>query len=158
MIVAFFMFLTWYKYQYSMDVVEPYTINSSSVKKKLLIATQGSYFKNTITEGIVNHYKADSLFIEVIDITTLENIAIDDYAAIIVIHTWENWKPPAEVKSFIEKTTDHKDKIVVLTTSGEGSYHMENVDAIVGESILADTPKFVDKIISRTTPILKSKS
>ena len=139
-----------------MDVVEHHTVNSSSLEIKLLIATQGSEFKNTVTQGIIQHFETDSIFIEVIDITSLEEINPKIFDAIVLIHTWENWKPPSDIKSFVERTTAYKDKIVVITTSGEGSYKMEEVDAIVGESILEDAPSISDKIITRIKSILES--
>lgn len=155
--VAFFLFLMWYQYNYSMDVVAPYTINSPTLEKKVLIATQGSEFKNKVTGGIVDYFKADSVYIEVVDITSLPTIDPRKYNALVIIHTWENWKPPITVQTFIEKYPEFSNKIVVLTTSGEGSYKMEGVDAITGESKLADAPLFVDTIIERLNKILISK-
>lgn len=155
MVLCFFLFLLWYQYRYAMDVVEPYTVNSSSLEKKLLIATQGSEFKNTVTEGIIQHFETDSIFIKVIDITSLEKIDPDVFDAIVLLHTWENWKPPVEVKSFVERTKASKDKIIVMTTSGEGSYKMEEVDAIVGESNLVEAVAVTDRIITGIALILE---
>jgi len=155
--IAFFLFLLWYQNNYSMDVVAPYVVNTPSFEKKLLIATQGSDFKNKVTSGIVDHFKADSVYIEVVDISILPTIDPKKYNALVIIHTWENWKPPITVQTFIEKYTEYSNKIVVLTTSGEGSYKMEGLDAITGESILVDTPLFVDTIIERLNKILISK-
>ena len=152
--VTFFLFLMWYQYNYSMDVVAPYTINPPTLEKKLLIATQGSEFKNKVTSGIVDHFKADSVYIEVVDISSLPTIDPRKYNALVIIHTWENWKPPITVQTFIDKYPEYSNKIVVLTTSGEGSYKMEGVDALTGESILADAPLFVDTIIERLNKIL----
>lgn len=153
--VAFFLFLLWYQNRYAMDVVTPYSINQISFEKKLLIAMQGSSFKNEVASGIVHYFKSDSIYIQVLDITELQAISPEDFDAIVVMHTWEYGKPPTAVKEFIDRTEMYKDRIVVVTTSGEGSYKMENVDAIVGESILEDTPVFVDGIIRRLTPLLK---
>jgi len=153
-VVIFFLFLIWYQYRYSMDVVEPYEINSPNLKKKLVIATQGSNFKDKLTEGIVNHYASNSVYIKVIDITTLNDIEPKDFDALVIIHTWENWKPPAVVKMFIDRNKTIQDRIVVVTTSGEGSYKMEDVDAIVGASVQEDAPKKVLQIISRLESIL----
>lgn len=157
-IALFFLFLTWYKFTYSMDQIEPYEINSPSLNHKLLIATQGSKFKNLVTQGIIDYYKSDLLFIKVIDISALPGIDPKDYSAILLIHTWENWKPPIVVQTFLEKTTNQKNKIVVFTTSGDGSYKMENIDAITGESILGDAPVFVDKIVKKLNPIFDLKN
>ena len=155
LMVLFLIFLLWYQNKYSMDVVEPYQVNVSQIKKTLLIATQGSDFKNKVTEGIIADYKSDSIFIKVIDVSSLETIAVNDYNALLIIHTWENWKPPMAVKSFIERTKSDAHKIVVLTTSGEGSYKMDDVDAITGESIIENVPLFIDKIKKRLNPLLK---
>lgn len=154
----FFLFLIWYQYQYSMDVVEPYEVNSNNTEKKLLIATQGSDFKDSITNAVVNHYKSEAIFIKVIDIKDLEQIDPDDFNALLVLHTWENWKPPVEVKVFIERSKNEAKKMVVLTTSGDGDYKMENVDAITGESIIKDIPHFTEQIFERLNPILLDRN
>ncbi len=156
-IVLFFVFITWYEFEFSMEEAETFQVNSPDFGPKLLIATQGSTFKNTITNGIVHYYKQDSVFIKVIDIASLPDIDPEDYNAITVIHTWENWKPPVIVKSFIERTKEYSDKIVVLTTSGEGTYKMENVDAITGESKMKDAPLLVEKIIIKLEPLIGTK-
>ena len=155
MMVVFFIFLLWYKNRYSMDVVESYEVNSPNLEKKLLIATQGSEFKDMLTQSIVDHYTSDAIYIKVIDVSSLENIAENDYTAILVIHTWENWKPPVEVKAFVENTKPLSNKIVVMTTSGEGSYKMEGIDAITGESKVGEVPFFEDRIANRLDALLK---
>ncbi len=155
MIFVFLVFLLWYQNRYAMDEVKAYDMNSPSFEKKLLIATQGSQFKNIVTDGVLNYFEQDSVYVKVIDVSLLTTIAPEDYNAIVVIHTWENWKPPIAVKNFIERTKIDKAKIVVLTTSGEGSYKMEDVDATTGESILEDTPLFVDKILGKLKPLLE---
>lgn len=152
--VLFILFLLWYKNEYSMDKAEAFEVNSEIVTSKLLIATQGSDFKNTVTTGVVEYYKSDAAFIKVIDVSSLPEVDPEDYDAILLIHTWENWKPPEAVKSFMERTLSYRDKMVVLTTSGEGSYKMEGVDAITGESKLTETPLYTEKIILKLNTIL----
>ena len=157
LIAISFMFLLWYQHQYSMAFVEPYAINSPLLEKKLLIATQGSRFKDEITTGIVNQYSSDSIYIKIIDISALKDIDPKDFNALVILHTWEKWQPPAPVKTFIDRTKIDKKRIVVLTTSGEGTYKMEEVDAITGASILQNAPAFTKTIISRLTPLLKAQ-
>ena len=126
----------WYNYTYSMDKVRAFQVNAPTHTNKLIIATQGSDFKDAITENIVNHYKQDSIFIKVIDISLLPEINPKSFNAILLIHTWENWKPPINIERFINRSANYKSKIVVLTTSGKGSFKMDDVDAITGVSIL----------------------
>lgn len=157
-VALFFIFAVWYNYEYSMAAIAPYSKNSSALETKLLIATQGSDFKNTLTQGVVDYYKSDSVFIKVVDVSALNEIISDEYDAILVIHTWEYGKPPEPVQLFIDENSDSKNKIVVMTTSGEGSEKIENTDAISGESILEDAPDFVDNIIARLNPILETEN
>ncbi|WP_299124301.1 hypothetical protein [uncultured Winogradskyella sp.] len=154
----FLIFAIWYKYEFSMNVAQEFEVNSPDLNHKLLIATQGSEFKNEVTEGIVNFYKNDSVFIKVIDITSLASVNPTAYSAIVVMHTWENWQPPENVELFINRTKDIENKIIVLTTSGNGNFKMEGIDAITGESILEDTSTYVNHITKRLEPILNLNS
>lgn len=158
LIAAFLLFLVWYQYRYSMDVVASYAINSTNSEKSLLVATQGSDFKDSLTNVIVNHFKSGSIYIQVIDVSSLEEVDVEDFDAITIIHTWENWKPPVEVQSFVDRTKDDEEKIVVMTTSGEGSYKMDGIDAFTGESIIANVPDFAERIIDSLNSILKGNN
>lgn len=155
--ILFFLFLWWYKNEYSMDRVEPFQVNSQQLDQKIAIATQGSKFKNKITKTIIDHYEKDSIFINVIDVSSLYEIDPKDYDAIVLIHTWENWKPPAEVQLFIDRTKGYKERIIVVTTSGEGTAKMEDIDAITGESILKNATLLADNVIIRLKALLKTK-
>jgi hypothetical protein len=153
-ITLFFLFLVWYKVTYSMDEAASYEINSPTNQTKLLIATQGSEFKNAITENIVNYYKKDSLYIKVIDVSLLDKINANKFNAIFLFHTWENLKPPIEVEKFIESNKALKSKIIIYTTSGNGSYKMENVDALTGESNIEDVKKVSNQITRKLDDLL----
>jgi hypothetical protein len=155
LLAAFLLLAVWYQHKYAMETIIPYSVNAPDLESKLLIATQGSAFKDTLTKGIVNHYRSVPVFIKVIDIAALESIEPQNFSAIVVIHTWENWKPPLEVKTFLERTKNEAHKIVVFTTSGKGTYKMENVDALTGESLLANAPKDVAVILKKLDAILQ---
>lgn len=155
--VLLIVFAMWYKNKYSMDKVEEYQINSTNYNQKLLIATQGSVFKNTLTKSIIENYKQDSIFINVIDVSSLSKINPKEYNAILLMHTWENWSPPVDIKNFIKKTEQYKDKIIVFTTSGQGNYRMENVDALTGESILENVSVFSKEIIKKLNSLLSTQ-
>lgn len=157
-VALFFILAVWYKYEYSMEPIAQYSVNAQQLNTKLLIATQGSAFKNTITQGIIDYYASDSVFIEVMDVSALNEIVPEKYKAILIMHTWEYGKPPEAVKAFIDNNPNSKSKMVVLTTSGVGSEKMENVDALTGESIIEDAPLIVKKIIARLVPILVTEN
>lgn len=151
------LFRMWYKYEYAMDKTEEYQINSPDYSRKLVIATQGSDFKNAVTNEIVNHFKQDSISIKVIDVSSLPKINPKDYNAIVLIHTWENFKPPVEIENFINRTTAEKNRIIVLTTSGQGSNKMEGIDAITGASKLEETSILSRAIIDKLKPLMNPK-
>ena len=89
-----------------------------------------------------------------IDTKLLADILPKEFDAIIVLHTWEYGKPPIKVKRFIKQNEAVKNKIVVLTTSGEGSFKMDGVDALTGESNLKDAEEYSDKIIRKVEALL----
>ncbi|MDL5510485.1 hypothetical protein QSE00_01570 [Arenibacter sp. M-2] len=153
--LVFLVFMFWYQNEYAMDHVQEYEVNSPRENSKLLLATQGSEFKNAITTSIVDYYKTKSVYIKVMDVSALVGVNPSNYDALLLIHSWENWKPPSAVKSFMDRTMNYRDKMVVLTTSGKGSYKMEGVDAFTGESILDETPMYVGEIIEKLNPLLK---
>ena len=153
--LLFILFAVWYKYQYSIDTAKSFEVNTSMLDRKLIIATQGSEFKNEITKNIVEFYKPDSIYIKVVDISSLLEIDPQNWNALVIMHTWENWKPPIDVKAFIDRTQAFHNKIVVLTTSGQGSFKMKGIDAITGESKLEKTASYAHLIIERLDPLLK---
>ena len=108
MAVLFMGFLVWYQWRYAMKTATSYEVNAPSEDRKLLIATQGSAFKNTVTQGLVDYYKQDSVYIKIIDVADLEKIHPEDFSAVVILHTWENWKPPASVKSFVKENEAQK--------------------------------------------------
>jgi hypothetical protein len=125
------------------------------LQKTLLIATQESNFKHKVTARVVDYYKADSLFMQVVDISSLDTTNIKKFNAVFIIHTWETWNPPIAVKNFINRTKKDTQKMVVFTTSGDGKYKMEGVDAITGKSKLVDFPLYFDKITTKLNLNLK---
>lgn len=149
----FIVFAVWYKLTYSMDKVTPYSINSKTLENKLLIATQGSAFKDALVTRITDHYKADSVFIQVVDVSSLPKLDVSDYSAVFILHTWEYDRPPDAVTEFVEKNGNNN-KFVVLSTSGEGGNTIEGVDGIGGESLIDDIPDYSMRIIDKLDALL----
>lgn len=153
LVIGLLGFGTWYNFQYSMDVAETYEVNPQIQHKSILIATQGSKFKNDIVEKIVKHYGSQPIYVKVTDVSNLEKVDESVWSAILILHTWEMYKPPLVVETFMNKVKNQT-KIVVLTTSGDGEYKMENVDAITGASVMEDVPARVAEIKKRLDEVL----
>ncbi len=158
LIGVFLLVLYWYKQNDSVRTIQTYEVNSPSLDRKLLIATQGSPFKDSITAVISERYKSTPISVEVIDIAALSNTEAADSDAILLIFRWEAGAPPETVQSFMDKNLKLKNKMVVLTTSWNGLEKMKNVDAITGASIIDDVPFFSKKIIKDLDRLLKYKN
>ncbi len=151
-------FAIWYKCEYSMDVVSERTINSPELSEKLLIATQGSDFKDRITQGIVDHFKSDSIFIRLIDISILPEISLAEYDAAMLMHTWENWEAPESAAKFLGSLNEkQKQKVVVLITSGSGDQKIDEVDAITGESNLKEVNQYTNQVVAKLSRLMEAK-
>lgn len=153
-VALFFILATWYKFEYSMDTVEPYAIYSSSFKDKLLIASQGSDFKNAVVKGVVTYYENIPLFIRVIDVSGLPQVNPADYDAVLILHTWEYDRPPKTVTQFITENMEYSEMFVVLSTSGEGDNTIQGVDGFAGESIMVDVPGYIDQVVKKIDTIM----
>ncbi len=138
----------WYKITYSMEEAKAFEVNTPESSRTLLIATQGSEFKDSIVTGIVEHFKVDDLYINVIDIHELDRTDPYMWDAICLIHTWEYSQPPEAIENFLDNNQG-MDRIVILTTSGDGRYKMKGVDALTGASVLENVPLYTELLIDR---------
>ncbi|WP_340065945.1 hypothetical protein [Ascidiimonas aurantiaca] len=148
-------FLYWYNATFSMEYVEAYEINAPDLETKVLIATQGSEFKDKVVKGITE--KFPDVFFKVIDVSGLYQVKADDWYAVVILHTFESWEAPVPVQEFVKKTNKRTDKIFYLTTSGSGEYTIQDVDAIAGESVIADVPLYVEKLTQKLDRLLKEQ-
>jgi hypothetical protein len=146
-------FATWYRWHFSMSPARPFEVNDLHSPSRVLIATQGSQFKDAVVAGVVGRLKPRGAYIRVADISALGGIDPADWSAIVVIHTWEMGKPPGAVKDFVEHARDSR-KLVVLTTSGAGTFKMEGIDAISTASVDADALPRAAEIAARVDGIL----
>lgn len=147
-------FAYWYKATYSMEMAENRGVNSATLSSKVLIATQGSDFKNAIVTNIINFYKRDSVHIKTIDVTQLPQYEPNVYNAIVILHTWEYGKPPQAVKQFVNENIRDKEKMIVFATSGAGDNKIEGIDAMAGESNIENAGDISDEIIERIEALL----
>lgn len=146
-------FALWYNHRFSMDTVDSQQVNEPTMRTHLLIATQGSEYKDAIVQGLIQEFSEDEIYISVIDVTKLAAMDSEDWNAILILHTWEMWEPQEEAAAFLAKQMDNG-AIVVLTTSGEGTHHIAGVDAITGASDMNAVPEKVKEITERLRPLL----
>ena len=146
-------FLTSCKSHYSMGKVESFEVNAPDLEEKVLIATQGSKYKDAVVAGLLDHLKQRGAYIKVIDVTELPRVNEDQWNAVVIIHTWQAFRPQADAKAYVDRAK-HRRKVIVLTTSGSGDSKIAGVDAIASASVMADVPSRLAEIATRADAIL----
>ena len=153
-VLALFLFLSWYKYNYSMEVAESFEVNSPEFDQRVLIATQGSEFKDAVVAQVIEHLRQRPVYIKVIDVSLLPGVSAAEWSAVVVLHTWENWKPQLDAKRFLRRVKE-PEKVVVLSTSGAGDEKMAGMDAITASSSMEEVPAYAGEIVARLEPLLR---
>lgn len=146
-------FLAWYRIHFAMNPVEGFTVNDPSSEQHLLIATQGSTFKDAVVAGVIERLSEQPIFIQVVDVTALPDVDESQWDAIVVLHTIEYGKAPAPAQAFVNRV-GKTGKVVVLSTSGAGDFKIEGIDAISSASRMTDVPGRVDRILSSIESLL----
>jgi len=137
-------------------VVEAYDIGESESSRKLLIASQGSNFKNALVESVTTHIAKESIYVSVVDVTDLENVKEDDWDAVLLIHTTEQWKLQPDVKAYLDHAQS-LDKVIVVTTSGSGEWKSEeyDVDVMTSASKSEELPMLTNDIVTKLQDMLQ---
>jgi hypothetical protein len=153
-VAAIIVFVAWYWAHYSMEPAREFEVNrGDSPRAKVLIATQGSAFKDSIVAGVVVHLQPRPVYVKVIDVAELGAVEDADWDAIVVIHTWQMSEPPPDAQRFISRARNPH-KVIVLSTSGGGALKMAGIDAISSASEMIDVPQRVAEIDARVDSLL----
>lgn len=149
-VVLFLILLAVYVLVNRQGVIEPFQIGNPTAKNKILIASQGSEFKNKLVENLVDHLNNNENYLSIVDCTTLENENDKDWDAIIIIHTLQIHIMPEEAQVFLSEVNDLS-KVMLVSTSGAGDDKVEGfeVDAISSASREAALPVIVNWIMER---------
>jgi hypothetical protein len=153
LIAASIAFASWYRLHFSMSTARAFEVNDPRSSPRVLIASQGSEFKDAIVARVVEQLKARAAYVRVIDVSALPGIDDGEWNAIVVLHTWEMRKPPREVQAFVDRARG-SGKLVVLTTSGAGDFKIDGVDAMSSASVVADAPSRAEDIRAKLDAIL----
>jgi hypothetical protein len=144
----------WYLVQNSMSVARGFEVNDPKARPRVLIATQGSAFKDAVVTGVVDGLGQRGAYVKVIDISSLGGVHEKDWNAIVILHTWQMGQPPVQVKEFVHGAREPY-KLVALATSGRGDFKLDGVDAISSASRMAEVPARVAEVMTRVNSILQ---
>ena len=154
-LALFVVFTIWYTERYGMNKVAPFEINDASLDNRILIATQGSTYKNRVVADILSSFHYDSIYIKVVDVNELGKETIN-WDAMVILHTWEIGEPPKAVTEFVSKINDQT-QLIIISTSGSGEEYMEGVDGISSASLIHEIPNQVQIIVDRIYELIQSK-
>lgn len=152
-VLVLYFVLSWNRYHYSIEAVEGFEVNKPDLDQHLLIATQGTEFKKAVVAALVENLRKRPIYIKVVDVSQLAGVNEADWTAVVLLHTWEKWRPPLVVKHFLRRLKT-PEKVVVVSTSVSGEEKMEGVDAITASSSMDEVPVAVDGVMSRLDLLL----
>ena len=158
-ILLFAILLVVYILMNRQGVIEPYQVGDSKAENKILIASQGSDFKNSLVKKLVNEFKDNDNFLSVIDCTKLGVENEKDWDAVIIIHTMQIHKMPKEARKFLAEVKDLS-RIMLVSTSGGGDDLVTDfdVDAISSPSRTSVIPQILEWVNEKMVDKLKSEN
>ena len=138
---------------------ESFEVNSPELEQKVLIASQGSDFKNALVGSLTTYLGKKPIYIKVIDVSALSEVNEDEWSAMILIHTTEMNKVQSDVKAYLDKAHD-LDKVIIITTSGPGDWKTDkyDVDIITSASKKKELPSLISTILTKLDVILKTET
>jgi len=154
-IAAVIVLMALFSWYYSMSIIEGYEINSPKMETHLLIATQGSEFKEELTQNIVNQFKSRPVYIKVIDVTKLHKIQEKNWDVIVIIQSWEYLESEQNVVQFVNNMSN-LDKIIMVTTSWEGDQVFEGIDGISSASVSTEVDMVTSQVIVKIENLLET--
>jgi hypothetical protein len=137
------------------DVAEAFEVGPPDSSRKILIASQGSKFKNMMVDTLTSRLKGEDIYINVIDISGLSEINQADWDAQVIIHTTEGYRLPEVVKEYLGRI-ENPDEVMILITSGSGEWKPEDckVDILTSASKVADIPELANSIVDKVNSLL----
>jgi hypothetical protein len=123
----------------------------------VLIATQGSPYKDAVTRGLVARLQPRPAHLQVVDVSELPPVRESDWDALVLMFSWERFRPEPHARAFIEKSSA-PGKLVVLTTSGSGDRRMSDVDAVTSASELHRSDADAEELARRVEAVLQLRA
>ncbi|MBT8219779.1 MAG: hypothetical protein KJP00_08140 [Bacteroidia bacterium] len=154
LIVLAFLLIGWrYIGQYGISHGDTYEVNANITDSKVLIAWQKSVYKEMLTMELVSYLEERDVNVNLMDIKKLKKSMLNEYDAIIIMHTWQMWRPPRAVRKFVRQARS-SDKIWVISTSNGADLMLDNVDGITSASDINDAQEDIDQTITWLNKIL----
>ncbi|EAC2498452.1 hypothetical protein FZ030_02655 [Listeria monocytogenes] len=135
-----------YRFIKSMDVTENAQINKSATGDHVLLATQGSKFKDSVMDQVKKDMEGKNVHISIIDTTKLDKVKADDYDKVVLFTTVQSDDIPENVSTFMNDNKDKSIHIAVTADSGRWDDKPKDIDAISEASKAENKQDFVDDL------------
>ena len=136
--------------------VEEIGRGNRSSKRRVLIATQQSPFKEAVVSKVVEGLEKEACYVKIIDIKKLAEEPIEHYEAIVMINTCQARRLNRHARKFLTRV-EGKEKIILLTTAGDEHWKPKGVtvDAITSASEMNKAGAIADLIMDKVQTLLK---
>ena len=132
-------------------------VGESSSQERILIASQGTEFKNAVTESIATEFGKDGVCVEIVDVSNLSAVKTGTYSVFVIMNDYTWFSMDGDVKDFLESIKEHeRKKLVLLITAGTPSSIDDDlqVDAVTCESEPSDIQSVSEKVKDRIRSVL----
>jgi hypothetical protein len=137
-----------YVYKHYPRKIDSFEVNDEHLPNKILIASQGSDFKNELLNHLVNKIDNDSTYIKVVHTSKLFEVGLDNWTTVVIINTCVADKLQKSVTNFLSKVPEDYPLYMVIT-AGDGRWMPADlqVDAISTASRLSKIDETVNSIL-----------
>lgn len=137
---------------------ESFEVGNPELEQKVLIASQGSDFKNVLVDSLTTHLKEKPLYIKVVDVSALGNVNEEEWDALVLIHACQQYKINPDVKKYLDKAKNLS-KVILVITSGSGEWKTDEyeVDIFTSASKLNELNSLVSSILDKIKTILEDE-
>ncbi|MFC1800213.1 tetratricopeptide repeat protein [Candidatus Eisenbacteria bacterium] len=134
---------------------EPFEITAPDPARRVLIATQGSDFKNTLTRALCDSLRQSSVYIRGIDVGDLAEVNAEDWDRILIVNSFIIWLNK-DVDRFIARAKA-PEKILVFVTSG-GADWLPQPESAVDALTSASRKAYIGDLVHLITDWMSGES
>ena len=132
--------------------IAPSQVKGPAAAQRVLIASRSSEFKNALVDKLKSALQSGGASIDVVGIAQLQAVRGEDYAVMILVGTCIAWGLAPDIRAFLDRQTRQEDMIVV-TTSGDGTWLPEKkdrgFDAVAAASTMVSVDSVANDVITR---------
>lgn len=156
--LVFLLFLSCSPYNIAHHSVRTAEYGNPASEKRVLIATQGSDFKDVLVKGVTDSLVAHGAHVRVVDIRKLPKASSPRYDAYFIVYALQVGTEQRQAREFVERG-EYGDRTVVVRTQGEFSDvwppAREDVDAVTAASKQDELAPLIERMSGSLGAILE---